>query len=143
MIALDTNLLVYAADTGSRDHARAREAVAEVVQSPAWALPWSVVHEYLRVLTAQRIAGGQVSLETAIRSIDAYLAAPGVHTLTEPPGYWRAFRDVLTVSGVSGSRIFDARIAATCLANGVSELWTADRGFSRFPGLKVRNPLVT
>jgi predicted nucleic acid-binding protein len=38
--------------------------------------------------------------------------------------------------------IHDARIAAICLQHGVSELWTADRDFSRFPKVKVRNPLV-
>ncbi|MEJ7726221.1 MAG: hypothetical protein WKH47_04295 [Actinomycetes bacterium] len=37
----------------------------------------------------------------------------------------------------------DARIAGICLAHGVTELWTADRDFSRFPGLRTRNPLVS
>ena len=36
----------------------------------------------------------------------------------------------------------DARIAALCLSHGVSELWSADRDFSRFPDIAVRNPLV-
>jgi hypothetical protein len=27
--------------------------------------------------------------------------------------------------------------------NGVKELWSADRDFSRFPDLKVRNPLLS
>ena len=33
-------------------------------------------------------------------------------------------------------------IAAICLSHGVSELWTADRDFSRFPDLRVCNPLI-
>jgi hypothetical protein len=28
-----------------------------------------------------------------------------------------------------------------CKVHGVTELWTADRDFSRFPGLRKRNPL--
>jgi hypothetical protein len=44
---------------------------------------------------------------------------------------------------LEGSRIHDARIAAICLHHGVGELWSADRDFSAFPQLKVRNPLVT
>jgi len=31
---------------------------------------------------------------------------------------------------------------ALCRLHGVRELWTVDRDFSRFPGLKVKNPLV-
>jgi predicted nucleic acid-binding protein len=42
---------------------------------------------------------------------------------------------------VAGPQVHDARVAALCLLHGVQELWTADRDFGRFPGLKVRNPL--
>jgi predicted nucleic acid-binding protein len=37
--------------------------------------------------------------------------------------------------------VHDARIAALCLSHGVYELWSGDRDFSRFPALRVRNPL--
>ena len=141
MIALDTNLLVYAYDEDADDHNRALAAVTEVAESPSWALPWSVVHEYLKVLTDRRLADS-VSFEAALRSVEAYLASPGVNTLAEPAGYWRALRPLLAAGNAKGSRVFDARIAATCLAHGVSELWTADRHFGRFPGLRTRNPLV-
>lgn len=143
MIALDTNLLVYAFDRGSPDHAAAREAVTRVVESPEWALPWSVVHEYLRVVTRPpRGASRRVPLPTAIDSVDALLAAPGVQLLAEPAGYWSRFQALAARSDVTGRLIFDARIAATCLAHGVSELWTADKDFGRFPELRTRNPLV-
>jgi len=46
-------------------------------------------------------------------------------------------------SKVSGPQIHDTRIAALCLANGVRELWTADRDSTRYPSLKIRNPLLT
>jgi uncharacterized protein len=42
---------------------------------------------------------------------------------------------------VAGPKIHDARIAAVCLQNGIGELWTIDRDFSRYTGLKVWNPL--
>jgi len=45
-------------------------------------------------------------------------------------------------SRVSGPQIHDTRIAALCLAHGVRELWTADRDFTRYPSLKIRNPLI-
>ncbi|HVR42014.1 MAG TPA: hypothetical protein VMS56_01110 [Thermoanaerobaculia bacterium] len=36
----------------------------------------------------------------------------------------------------------DARVAALCRRWGTSELWSADREFSRFPALRVVNPTV-
>jgi predicted nucleic acid-binding protein len=35
------------------------------------------------------------------------------------------------------------RVAAICRSNGVREIWTADRDYSRFSGLPVRNPLMS
>ena len=56
--------------------------------------------------------------------------------------YFRYLKHSLEASQVKGTRIHDARIAAICLSHGVDELWSADRDFSRFPGLTIRNPLV-
>lgn len=41
----------------------------------------------------------------------------------------------------SGNLVHDAHIAALLLEHGVDELWTHDRDFTRFPGLRVRFPL--
>jgi hypothetical protein len=40
-----------------------------------------------------------------------------------------------------GSLIHDAGIAVCRQVNGIAELWTVDRDFSRFPRLRCRNPL--
>jgi predicted nucleic acid-binding protein len=54
----------------------------------------------------------------------------------------RAYVSLLLAGGVHGPPVHDAAIAALCPARGVHELWTADRDFSRFPALRVRNPLA-
>jgi len=59
-----------------------------------------------------------------------------------PLEYLAKLREIATAAQLKGPRIHDARIAALCLHHGVSELWSADRDFSPFPQLKVRNPLV-
>jgi predicted nucleic acid-binding protein len=41
-----------------------------------------------------------------------------------------------------GSAVHDARIAAVCLEHGVRLIYSLDRDFSRFAGLKVQNPLI-
>ena len=65
-----------------------------------------------------------------------------VRFLAEGPGYWPVLKRLMKESGVTGARIHDVRIAALCLAQGVRELWTADRDFSRFPSLRTRNALA-
>jgi uncharacterized protein len=62
--------------------------------------------------------------------------------LSETAGYWPVLQRLLLSGQITGAKVHDARIAALCLSHGVSELWSADRDFSRFPDLKTRNPLV-
>jgi predicted nucleic acid-binding protein len=49
---------------------------------------------------------------------------------------------LIVKSRVIGSAVHDARIAAVCLEHGVRLIYTLDRDFSRFAGLKVQNPLI-
>jgi hypothetical protein len=74
--------------------------------------------------------------------VDAWLAGGNVHLLAESDGYFERLREIAKAAQLKGPRIHDARIAALCLHHGVSELWTADRDFSKFPQLKTRNPLA-
>jgi predicted nucleic acid-binding protein len=70
------------------------------------------------------------------------LASPSLVLLSEPDGFWKEFERLLEGARVSGGQVHDARIAALCIVHRVRELWTADRDFGRFSGLKTRNPLV-
>ena len=70
------------------------------------------------------------------------MSAPNVRILGETSSHWEELKTLALQGQITGPAIHDARIAAICLQHGVSELWTADRDFSRFPKLKTRNPLV-
>jgi predicted nucleic acid-binding protein len=74
--------------------------------------------------------------------VDALLASPRVQLLAESETHWIGLRMMMSDGQVVAGRVHDARIAAICLEHGVRELWSADRDFSRFPALKVVNPLV-
>jgi predicted nucleic acid-binding protein len=63
--------------------------------------------------------------------------------LAEAIGSWPALRETLDASRVAGPRVHDARIAALCRQHGVSELWTVDRDFGRFAGVRFKNPLLS
>ncbi len=74
--------------------------------------------------------------------MEAWLEAPSLVLLAETGNYRPGFRAALVADPVTGPQVHDTRIAALCNLHGVRELWTADRHFGRFPGLKGRNPLV-
>lgn len=70
------------------------------------------------------------------------MESPLLVLLAEDRGYWSNLRATIVHAAVAGPRIHDARIAALCREHGVSTLWSVDRDFSRFGGLKVVNPLL-
>jgi predicted nucleic acid-binding protein len=94
------------------------------------------------VVTHPRIYVPPTPLSVAISQIEAWLEAPGLVLLAEVEGYWSELRAALEAGRILGAQVHDARIAALCRLHGVRELWTADRDFGRFSGLRVRNPLV-
>jgi len=143
VIAVDTNVLVYAHRSDSEWHDRASRCVRELAEGrPAWAIPWPCIHEFLSIVTHPRIYAPPTPLQMAIDQVEAWLESPNLVLLSEPEDYWPQLRSILQAGRVSGPQVHDARIAALCQQHGVSELWTIDRDFSRFPGLTIRNPLV-
>lgn len=93
-------------------------------------------------MTHSRIYAPPTPLETAINQVEAWIESPSLVLLSESENYWKQLGNVLRAAKVSGPHVHDARVAALCLQHGVMELWAADRDFSRFAGLTVRNPLV-
>jgi len=143
VIAVDTNILVYAHREDSPWHDVARERLAELAEGrAAWAILWPCLHEFLAIVTHPRIYNPPSPLEIAQAQVEAWLEAPGLVLLAETPGYWPELRATLKASRVAGPAVHDARIAALCRLHGVQELWTADRDFSRFQGFRIVNPLV-
>lgn len=143
MIALDTNILVYAHRGDSPFHAHAAGCLRRLAEGTArWAMPWPCVHEFFGVVTHPRIYDPPSPSEKAIDQIEAWLQSPSVVLLAEPGNYWPTLREQLERGVISGPRVHDARIASLCLAHGIDELWSADRDFSRFAELMVRNPLL-
>jgi hypothetical protein len=142
--AVDTNVLVYAHREDSAWHEPAFARVRELAEGRApWAIAWPCLHEFLAIVTHPRIYAPPTPLVTAVDQVAAWLESPTLVLLSEGEGYWAVLRGLLEAGKVTGPLVHDARVAALCLYHGVRELWTADRDFGRFPGLTVRNPLVS
>jgi hypothetical protein len=143
VIAVDTNLLVYAHRSDSQWHDAAFARVRELAEGRApWAIPWPCIHEFLAIATHPRIWDPPTPTAAALDQVEVWLESPSLVLLSEGPEHWRGLRSLVESGRVAGPRVHDARIAALCVAHGVRVLWTADRDFSRFPDLTSVNPLT-
>ena len=143
MIALDTNLLVYAHRAENQFHVSAAVCVKSLAEGRStWAIPWPCLHEFYAVVTNRRIFAMPTPPMVAVKQVDAWLESPSLVLLAENSKHWMQLRELIGGAGLEGPMVHDARIAALCLTHGVSELWSADRDFGRFPVLRTRNPLA-
>ncbi len=144
LIAVDTNIMVYSHRRDSVFHKKAFAVVRGLAESDMpWAIPWPVLHEFLAIVTHPRIYNPPTTIQDALRQIDAWLASPSLALVGETgASYPDLLRETLVVSHAVGPRVHDARVASICRAHGISQLWSADRDFTRFPAIVVVNPLT-
>jgi len=144
MVALDTNLMVYAHREDSVWHQPAREILEKLVFSGArWAIPWPCLHEFYSVVTHPKIFGQPTPPALAWEAFRGFTEMAQVRLLAETEDYADRLARLVGDLDLRGPRIHDARIAVLCHVHGIRELWSSDRDFSRFGFLKVKNPLVT
>lgn len=143
MIAVDSNILVYAHRAYSEWHAPAASAIKRLAEGRTpWAIPWPCLHEFLAVVTNPRVYDPPSTVDEATDQVEAWTDSPSMVVLCESSGHWRLLKRFLIRGRIRGPMVHDARIAAICSSHGISELWTADRDFSRFPMPARRNPLL-
>jgi toxin-antitoxin system PIN domain toxin len=143
VIAVDTNILVYAHREDADWYQPASRAVRTLAEgTDAWAIPWPCIHEFLAITTHPRIFRTPTPLSAALEQVDAWLESPSLVLLAEDAAYWGTLRMLVERARLDGPRVHDARVAALCLRHAIREFWTADRDFSLFPTLRVRNPLI-
>jgi toxin-antitoxin system PIN domain toxin len=139
VIAVDTNILVYAYRDEFDHHSAARAALRDLAEGPSpWALPVFVLAEFLRVTTHLRILEPPADEREAVTFLDRLLASPGLRVLAPGEGYWPLLRAAVAEDGVRGALVHDAAIASVCREWGVTEILTEDRDFARFSDIRVR-----
>ena len=94
------------------------------------------------MVTHPRIYKPATPLATAMLQVDYWKESPGLRLLGEGPGYWEHLKDLLAAGKAMGPIVHDGRVMAICRVHGVREIWTADRDYSRFKGIRTRNPLI-
>ena len=142
MIVLDANILLYAYDSASSQHAKARRWIEKTFAAgEPVGLPWQTIAAFLRVMTNPRLPGERFAVDEAATIVDSWLQQTNIRLL--PPGddHWRLFRQMAVTGQAPGPLITDAQLAALTIEYG-GVLHTTDRDFARFPGLRWTNPLA-
>ena len=142
MIVIDANLLLYAYSAPSSKQEKARVWLEKTLSgSEPVGLPWQVISAFLRIASNPKLPRLRRPLEEVARIVDEWLQQPSVQVLVPGEQHWRIFRQTMAEGQASGDLVSDAQIAALTIEYG-GVLYTTDRDFTRFPGLRWRNPLA-
>jgi toxin-antitoxin system PIN domain toxin len=144
MIAVDTNVLVYAHRREAREHAAAQILLRDLARDRApWAIPWPCIYEFISVATNRKIWKDAASTPSqAWTQVEAWANSPSLRLLSEVDGFLGVLGDFAQRPRVTGPLIHDARVAALCIAHGVERLLSRDRDFALFPELRIENPFA-
>jgi toxin-antitoxin system PIN domain toxin len=142
VIVLDANILLYAYDSASSQHNRARAWVERVFSgNEPVGLPWLTIAAFLRIMTNVRLPGERFTSQEAIGVVNLWLEQPNIRLLSPDENHWLLFAEMMVKGQASGPRVTDAHLAALTIEYG-GVLQTTDRDFARFPGLRWNNPLA-
>jgi toxin-antitoxin system PIN domain toxin len=142
VIVLDANLLLYAYDETFAQHRRARAWLEDVFSGDEpVGLPWQTISAFLRIHTDAKLPGNRFTMVEAIQVVEDWMMLPNVHLLSPGKAHWSQFRRMLIDGQVRGPLTTDASLAALTIEYG-GVLYTNDRDFARFPGLRWTNPLL-
>ncbi len=144
MIAIDTNILVHAHRRDASHHTEAAVCLEDLAEGRMiWAIYFHSLIEFYSVASRERIWKSPSTPRQIDNQITAWIESPSLHLLTDSTEDIGSLLKLAAKAKIRGTMIHYVRIANCCLGHGVRELWTVDRDFSRFPALKVRNPLVS
>ena len=144
MFVVDTNVLVYAANSAAREHARCRELLLSWRCEPLpWHVTWGILYEFLRVATHPRVFERPWAMGQAWTFVDGILRSPGLTVLQETERHVEIAREVLAGSPpVAGNLVFDAHTAILMREHGITRIFTRDTAFHVFPFLAIIDPLA-
>lgn len=141
MIVVDASLLIYSYDTDSVYHEKSRAWVEHVFSDvEPVGLPWQTVSAFLRIITNRRLPGSRLTVEQAVQIVEEWLEQPNVRIIVAGDEHWSLLKRMIVEGRASGPLVSDAELVALTIEYG-GVLYTADRDFARFPGLRWKNPL--
>ena len=143
MKLIDANLLLYATDTRSPRHAAARSWLERQMSGDETiALAWVVLLAFMRLSTHPQVFARPLPMARAFDVVSQWLSQPCAVVVHPGDRHAAVMRELLRPLGTAGNLVNDAHLAALAIEHG-AELSSCDTDFSRFSGLRWRNPLDT
>ena len=143
MILVDANLLLYAYHTRGEHHEASRRWLEAVLAGTDLVrFSWLTLWAFLRIGTNSRVFEHPLTASEAAAAVSSWLSQPVAGILEPGERHWEILRNLMREGQTAGPLVMDAMIAAIAIEHG-AVLCTTDRDFSRFPGLRWRNPLAT
>ena len=141
MIALDTNLLVYAHLLHTPEHHLAQQAIERAVALNRCGIAYPSLCEFWSVVTTVRPGKTASSLQQAKSFIELLIQDGPLKIWYPTIGFHQRLMEAAQRFEVHGVKIFDLQIALLVLENKATEIWSHDRNFMVLPGLRVHDPL--
>jgi toxin-antitoxin system PIN domain toxin len=142
MIVPDLNLLFYAHSQDSPLHSAARKWWEDLMRREAMiGIPWAVTFGFIRLATHPAVRMEPLTPADALDRVESWFAQPNVQVLEAGPRHLRIVRTLFDATGVGGALTTDTHLAALTIEH-QSELHSNDSDFSRFPGLRWKNPIA-
>ncbi len=142
MILVDANLLLYAEDSLSDHHEAARTWWdAQLSGSAPVALCWPVLNAFIRIGTNARLHQRPLTLKEAAERVQSWFEQSCVLIIQPTEEHWSLFQQMLRSGNAVGNLVSDAHLAALAVEHN-AVLHSTDADFSRFRGLKWKNPVA-
>ena len=139
---IDANVLIYATNTSDPAQVAAAELVGRLAAGPELVtLFWPVLMAYLRISTHRAILPQPLSAVSAEANLAGLIGRPNVRVCGEADGFWTTYADE-TGPRPAGNDVPDAHLVALMRQHGVGTIYTRDRGFRRFDGIRVVDPFA-
>ena len=143
MIVVDANLLLYSYYPRADQHEASRRWLeATLSGSELVRVAWLTLWAFLRISTNPRVFEHPLSVPAAEAAVSSWLAQPCVGLVEPGERHWEILRGLMRDGQTVGPLVTDAALAAIAIETGAT-LFTTDRDFARFPGLKWTNPIAT
>lgn len=141
MNLIDVNLLVYAVNSTASQHHPVKKWLEEMTSSGApIVFPWVTIIGFLRVATNAKALPNPLTTNQALSSLQQWLGRDHVHIVEPGPWHWQILSEMIARFNLVGNSLTDAHLAAMAIEHGWT-LYSADRGFARYPNLKWVNPI--
>lgn len=141
MVVPDANLLIFAFDRSSPNHAKAKVWWEGLMNGTEWvALDWNVILGFMRITTNPKVLPSPFSLSEVENIVGDWLAMTNVITINPGSNHFSTLNRLLKEAGVANKLVSDAHLAALAIENRAT-LHSHDRDFQRFSGLKLFDPI--